>query len=74
MDDDGDVRNMIIDVLAMNGFVATAAIAGVAMHEGLAGGGIPIDAVMLGSLVPGRAERRLSAAYQDAKAAPNYGF
>jgi DNA-binding NtrC family response regulator len=51
--DDGDVRDVIIDMLVMNGFVATAAIGGVAMHEVLAGGGIPIDAVVLGSLVPG---------------------
>jgi DNA-binding NtrC family response regulator len=60
VDDDGDVRNVIIDMLVDNGFVATAAQGGVAMREVLASDGIPFDAVILDARMRGEASGALA--------------
>jgi two-component system nitrogen regulation response regulator NtrX len=60
VDDDGDVRNVIIDMLVDNGFVATAAQGGVAMREVVASDGIPVDAVILDARMRGEASGALA--------------
>jgi CheY-like chemotaxis protein len=41
VDDDGDVRNVIVEILTDHSFATTAANGGVAMREVLAAGGPP---------------------------------
>jgi two-component system OmpR family response regulator len=53
VDDDGDVRDIVILMLQENGFLATAATGGVAMRELLAADGTRFDAIVLDSLMPG---------------------
>jgi CheY-like chemotaxis protein len=61
VDDNDDVRDVIVGMLIENGFVATAADGGVAMRNVLAAaGGIPIDAIVLDSLMPGKASEALA--------------
>jgi two-component system, OmpR family, response regulator len=60
VDDDGDVRDVIIEILIASGFVATAATGGAAMHEVLTAGGIPIDAIVLDALMPGEPSAALA--------------
>ena len=60
VDDDGDVRDMIVNVLVESGFVATAATGGVAMRHILAVDTIPIDAIVLDSVMPGEASAALA--------------
>jgi DNA-binding NtrC family response regulator len=50
VDDDGDVRDVIIAMLLENDFIATAA----------SGGIVPIDAIVLDSLMPGEASGALA--------------
>ena len=60
VDDDGDVREVIISVLVESGFVTTAATGGVAMRDVLAAATIPIDAIVLDSVMPGEASADLA--------------
>lgn len=60
VDDDGDVRDVIISMLLDNGFVATAATGGVAMRDILAADAVPIDAIVLDSLMPGEESAALA--------------
>ena len=53
VDDDGDVRDVIISMLADNGFVATAATGGTAMRDILAADAASIDAIVLDAQMPG---------------------
>ena len=52
VDDDGDVCDVIVEILTDHSFATTAANGGVAMREVLAAGGPPINAVVLDSLMP----------------------
>jgi len=58
--DDGDVRDVIVEILLDHGFAATAATGGVAMREVLAAGGPPINAIVLDSLMPGEPSTALA--------------
>jgi two-component system nitrogen regulation response regulator NtrX len=60
VDDDGDVRDVIIGMLVENGFVATAATGGVAMRDILAADAVRIDAIVLDALMPGEAGTSLA--------------
>lgn len=60
VDDDGDVRDVIIGMLLDNGFVATAATGGVAMRDILAADTVPIDAIVLDALMPGEGSAGLA--------------
>jgi DNA-binding NtrC family response regulator len=60
VDDDGDVRDVIVAILIDHGFAATAATGGVAMREVLAADGRPINAVVLDSLMPGESSTALA--------------
>ena len=60
VDDDGDVRDVIVEILTEYGFAATAATGGVAMREVLAAGGPPVNAVVLDSLMPGEPSTALA--------------
>lgn len=60
VDDDGDVRDVIIGMLVDNGFVATAATGGVAMRDILAADAVPIDAIVLDALMPGEESTALA--------------
>lgn len=53
VDDDGDVRDVMMGMLQDNGFVATAATGGVAMRNILAAAAAPIDAIVLDAVMPG---------------------
>jgi two-component system, OmpR family, response regulator len=53
VDDNGDIRDVIIGMLAAAGFAATAASDGPSMRDILAAGGISIDAIVLDCLMPG---------------------
>ena len=53
VDDDDDVRNVILAMLVASGFEATAATGGVAMRDILATHGAPIDVIVLDSAMPG---------------------
>ena len=61
VDDDGDVREVIVSVLVESGFVTTAATGGVAMRHILAVDALPIDAIVLDSVMPGEASADLAA-------------
>lgn len=60
VDDDGDVREVIVSILVEGGFIATAATGGVAMRHILAANTIPIDAIVLDSLMPGEPSAELA--------------
>jgi two-component system, OmpR family, response regulator len=60
VDDDGDVRDVVVDILTEHGFAATAATGGGAMREVLAAGGPPINAVVLDALMPGESSTALA--------------
>ena len=60
VDDDGDVRDVIVEMLKDSGFVTTSADSGRAMREILAGGAAPVDAVVLDCLMPGEPSARLA--------------
>ena len=60
VDDDGDVRDVIIAMLLENDFIATAASGGIAMRDILAAGIVPIDAIVLDSLMPGEPSAALA--------------
>jgi two-component system OmpR family response regulator len=60
VDDDGDVRDVIIEILAEYGFATTAAKGGAAMREILAADGPPINAIVLDALMPGEASSDLA--------------
>lgn len=60
VDDDGDVRDVIVEILLDRGFAVTAANGGSAMREVLAAGGPPINAVVLDALMPGEASSALA--------------
>lgn len=60
VDDDGDVRDVIIGMLVDNGFVATAATGGAAMRDLLAADAVPIDAIVLDALMPGEVSASLA--------------
>lgn len=60
VDDDGDVRDVVISILLDNGFLATAATGGVAMRDILAADAAPIDAIVLDCLMPGEAGATLA--------------
>jgi DNA-binding response OmpR family regulator len=57
VDDDGDVRDVIVMILVEAGFAATAANGGVVMRDILAADAIPIDAIVLDLLMPGEPAR-----------------
>jgi len=59
VDDDGDVRDVIIEILQDHGF-ATTATSGGAMREILAADGPPINAIVLDALMPGEASSDLA--------------
>jgi two-component system OmpR family response regulator len=60
VDDDGDVRDVILGMLQDSGFVATAATGGAAMRDILAADAIPIDALVLDYLLPGEPSAALA--------------
>lgn len=60
VDNDGDVRDVVVEILTGHGFVATAATGGVAMREVLTAGGPPINAVVLDALMPGESSTALA--------------
>jgi CheY-like chemotaxis protein len=66
--DDGDVRDVIVEILLDHGFAATAATGGVAMREVLAAGGPPINAIVLDSLMPGEPSTALARIIHDGPA------
>ena len=47
VDDDGDVRDVIVKILLDHGFAVMAANGGGAMREVLAADGLPINAIVL---------------------------
>jgi two-component system OmpR family response regulator len=53
VDDDGDVRDVIMGTLQDNGFMPTAATGGVVMRDILAADAAPIAAIVLDALMPG---------------------
>ena len=53
VDDDDEVRNVLVTMLEEHGFRTTPANSGIAMREVLAGDGLPVDAVVLDCLMPG---------------------
>src|ERR1700730_18420620 len=53
VDDDADVRPVLVEMLQIAGFLTTPADSGVAMREILAGNGPKIDAVVLDCRIPG---------------------
>jgi len=60
VDDDGDVRDVIIEILLDHGFATTAASSGGAMREILAADGPPVNAIVLDALMPGEASSDLA--------------
>lgn len=60
VDDDGDVRDVVISMLVDSGFVATAATGGVAMRDILAADAVVVDAIVLDALMPGEASTTLA--------------
>lgn len=60
VDDDGDVRDVMMSMLQDKGFAATAATGGVAMRDILAANAAPIDAIVLDSLMPGESSTALA--------------
>jgi DNA-binding NtrC family response regulator len=60
VDDDRDVRDVLLQMLAMSGFATTAADSAIAMREILAGDEIRIDAVVLDCLMPGEPSAELA--------------
>jgi CheY-like chemotaxis protein len=60
VDDDGDVRDVIVNMLTDSGFVTTAAPGGVAMRELLAAPGMPFDGIVLDCLMPGEPSTELA--------------
>jgi DNA-binding response OmpR family regulator len=60
VDDDGDVRDVIVEMLTESGFVTTAAPGGVVMRDLIAAQGTPFDAVVLDCLMPGEASAELA--------------
>lgn len=60
VDDDGDVRNVLIAMLEESGFLATPADCGAAMRDILARPGTAIDAVVLDSMMPGESGAELA--------------
>lgn len=54
VDDDGDVRDVIVNILVENGIVAMAATGGIVMRDLLAAADtIRFDAIVLDALMPG---------------------
>jgi two-component system, OmpR family, response regulator len=60
VDDDGDVRDVVINMLVDSGFTATAAAGGVAMRDILTADVTPIDAIVLDSIMPGESSAALA--------------
>lgn len=60
VDDDGDVRDVMMSILQDNGFVATAATGGVAMRDILTADAVPVDAIVLDALMPGEQSASLA--------------
>jgi DNA-binding NarL/FixJ family response regulator len=60
VDDDGDVRDVIVEILNDNGFTTTSANGGGAMREVLAANAFPIDAIVLDAWMPGEASAALA--------------
>jgi two-component system, OmpR family, response regulator len=60
MDDQADVRDVILGMLDERGFMVTAAPRGSAMRDILAAQGTPIDAVVLDALMPGEPSANLA--------------
>ena len=60
VDDEGDVRDVIMGMLHDSGFVATAATGGVVMRDILAANAVPIAAIVLDALMPGEESASLA--------------
>lgn len=60
VDDDGDVRDVVANMLTEGGFVTTAAPGGVAMRDLLATQDTPFDAIVLDCLMPGEPSAALA--------------
>ncbi len=60
VDDDGDVRNVLVAMLEESGFLASPADCGAAMRDILARPGTVIDAVVLDSMMPGESGAELA--------------
>lgn len=60
VDDDGDVRDVIMGMLQDSGFAATAATGGVVMRDILAADAAPIAAIVLDALMPGEESASLA--------------
>ena len=60
VDDDGDVRDVVANMLTEGGFVTTAAPDGVAMRDLLAAQDTPFDAIVLDCLMPGEPSAALA--------------
>ena len=60
VDDDRDVRDVLIEILNDNGFVASSADSGTAMRDFLNSEHIPVDAVVLDCMMPGETSAKLA--------------
>jgi two-component system OmpR family response regulator len=60
VDDNGDVRDVMMGMLQESGFVATAATGGVAMRDILTADASPIDVIVLDALMPGEPSATLA--------------
>jgi two-component system OmpR family response regulator len=60
VDDNGDVRDVMMGMLQQSGFVATAATGGVAMRDILTADASPIDVIVLDALMPGEPSAALA--------------
>lgn len=67
VDDNGDVRDVVVMMLIEGGFLATAAPGGVAMRDLMAADRIPFDAIVLDSLMPGEPSAALAMHAKDKK-------
>lgn len=59
VDDDGDVRNVVVDMLREHGYRVSAAIDGASMRDFLTGDG-PCDVIILDALMPGESSKDLA--------------
>ena len=60
VDDDGDVRDVVMNMLIEAGFEATSATGGAAMREVLAADGPPVNAIVLDAMMPGEKSTALA--------------
>jgi DNA-binding response OmpR family regulator len=60
VDDNGDVRDVIVNMLTDSGFVTTAAPDGAVMRDLLAAQSPPFDAIVLDCLMPGEPSAELA--------------